>query len=164
MYLFDTSCSFYIDGSFPATWMFEVWIFYHQFVKDSIALLEMRNYGKWHVKGNQNSRIRMLSTIFIFTFRVWSSCVLDSNYSCYRDMFLTRPRARIDGCYISKITYIRPGEHSFQDQSYRLEIIKQFCTIQNGYYLKYLIYFVDLGILWNIFGTYASFQMGQFTS
>jgi F-box protein 9 len=34
-------------------------------------------------------------------------------------MFLMRSRVRFDGCYISKITYIRSGENSFQDQSYR---------------------------------------------
>ncbi len=36
-------------------------------------------------------------------------------------MFLSRPRVRFDGCYISRVTYVRPGEHSFQDESYRLE-------------------------------------------
>lgn len=34
-------------------------------------------------------------------------------------MFLNRPRVRFDGCYISRITYVRPGENSYQDASYR---------------------------------------------
>lgn len=34
-------------------------------------------------------------------------------------MFLRRPRLNFNGCYISKTTYIRHGENSFQDQFYR---------------------------------------------
>ncbi|CAG7829751.1 unnamed protein product [Allacma fusca] len=54
--------------------------------------------------------------------RIWGSChafQTESEFSTYREMFLTRSRVRFDGCYISKITYIRSGENSFQDQSYR---------------------------------------------
>jgi F-box protein 9 len=52
--------------------------------------------------------------------KVWTSPnLVGSGFSTYREMFLTRPRVRLDGCYISKVTYVRPGEHSFQDQSYR---------------------------------------------
>ncbi|KAG8237807.1 hypothetical protein J437_LFUL002415 [Ladona fulva] len=54
--------------------------------------------------------------------RVWgSSCgVPGSVYPTWRDMFvLGRPRVRFDGCYVSKTTYVRPGENSFQDSCYR---------------------------------------------
>jgi len=35
---------------------------------------------------------------------------------CWRQAFLTRPRVHFSGCYMSKISYIREGERSFQDQ------------------------------------------------
>lgn len=34
-------------------------------------------------------------------------------------MFIERARLHFNGCYISKTTYIRHGENSFQDQYYR---------------------------------------------
>ncbi|XP_075975953.1 F-box only protein 9 [Anticarsia gemmatalis] len=37
----------------------------------------------------------------------------------WRHMFVERPRLQLHGCYISKTTYIRHGENSFQDQFYR---------------------------------------------
>lgn len=37
----------------------------------------------------------------------------------WREMFISRPRLLFNGCYISKTTYIRDGENSFQDQFYR---------------------------------------------
>lgn len=40
-------------------------------------------------------------------------------YKSWRDMFIERPRIQFNGCYISKTTYIRPGEDSFQDHLYR---------------------------------------------
>ncbi|CAL8110147.1 unnamed protein product [Orchesella dallaii] len=52
--------------------------------------------------------------------KVWSDITESNNvFPTFREMFLKRPRVRFDGCYICKVTYIRPGEHSFQDQSYR---------------------------------------------
>jgi len=38
----------------------------------------------------------------------------------YRDFYISKPRVLLNGCYISKMTYIREGERSFQDhESYR---------------------------------------------
>ncbi|KAI8421188.1 hypothetical protein MSG28_008259 [Choristoneura fumiferana] len=37
----------------------------------------------------------------------------------WRAMFVARPRLLLHGCYISKTTYLRCGENSFQDQTYR---------------------------------------------
>lgn len=37
----------------------------------------------------------------------------------WRDMFINRTRVKFNGCYISKISYQRLGENSFQDQFYR---------------------------------------------
>lgn len=53
--------------------------------------------------------------------RVWgANCgTPTSNYPTWREMFIHRPRLHFNGCYISKTTYIRHGENSFQDQFYR---------------------------------------------
>lgn len=40
-------------------------------------------------------------------------------YLSWRNMFIERARLHFNGCYISKTTYIRHGENSFQDQFYR---------------------------------------------
>ncbi|XP_044728288.1 F-box only protein 9 isoform X2 [Chrysoperla carnea] len=40
-------------------------------------------------------------------------------YPSWRDMFIQGPRLKYNGCYISKTTYVRAGENSFQDQFYR---------------------------------------------
>ncbi|KAJ8724604.1 hypothetical protein PYW08_016078 [Mythimna loreyi] len=42
-----------------------------------------------------------------------------SGYSSWRQMFVQRPRVQLNGVYISKTTYIRHGENSFQDQFYK---------------------------------------------
>jgi len=53
--------------------------------------------------------------------RIWGPVSATTNlYSTWREMFLVRPRVSFNGCYISKITYIREGERGFQDhESYR---------------------------------------------
>ncbi|XP_014262557.1 F-box only protein 9 isoform X2 [Cimex lectularius] len=53
--------------------------------------------------------------------RVWGvKCGSPSGqYRTWREMFIKRPRLHFGGCYISKTTYIRHGENSFQDQYYR---------------------------------------------
>ncbi|KAG7190541.1 hypothetical protein KM043_006642 [Ampulex compressa] len=53
--------------------------------------------------------------------RVWGvNCGrYDPNYQSWREMYLLRPRLRYNGCYISKTSYIRDGENSFQDRFYR---------------------------------------------
>ncbi|XP_043285662.1 F-box only protein 9 [Venturia canescens] len=53
--------------------------------------------------------------------RVWGvNCGnYEPKYTSWREMYLHRPRLRYNGCYISKTTYIRHGENSFQDQFYR---------------------------------------------
>lgn len=42
-----------------------------------------------------------------------------SGFTSWRQMYVERPRLHLHGCYISKTTYIRHGENSFQDQFYR---------------------------------------------
>ncbi|XP_028173219.1 F-box only protein 9-like isoform X3 [Ostrinia furnacalis] len=40
-------------------------------------------------------------------------------FGSWRTMYVERPRLQLHGCYISKTTYLRHGENSFQDQFYR---------------------------------------------
>ncbi|XP_011495663.1 PREDICTED: F-box only protein 9 [Ceratosolen solmsi marchali] len=53
--------------------------------------------------------------------RVWGvKCgTFEPKYLSWRDMYMQRPRLQFNGCYISKTTYIRHGENSFQDQFYK---------------------------------------------
>lgn len=53
--------------------------------------------------------------------RAWGvNCgTFEPQYGSWREMYLERPRLRYNGCYISKTSYIRHGENSFQDQFYR---------------------------------------------
>ncbi|KAK2588306.1 hypothetical protein KPH14_004324 [Odynerus spinipes] len=53
--------------------------------------------------------------------RVWGvNCgTYEPKYQSWRDMYIQRPRLRYNGCYISKTSYIRHGENSYQDQFYR---------------------------------------------
>lgn len=48
--------------------------------------------------------------------KVWGKNTTYSTPVCWRQAFLTRPRVHFSGCYLSKISYIREGERSFQDQ------------------------------------------------
>lgn len=50
-----------------------------------------------------------------------------ASYSSWRDMFIRRERVLFHGCYISKTTYLRMGENSFQDQFYRpLQLVEYY--------------------------------------
>lgn len=54
--------------------------------------------------------------------KVWGSnleTLKASEYLSWRQMFFERTRVHFNGCYISKTSYLRYGENSFQDQSYR---------------------------------------------
>lgn len=56
--------------------------------------------------------------------RAWGVINVDTQYllrydNSWRKMFIERPRLNFNGCYISRTTYVRHGESSFQDFSYR---------------------------------------------
>ncbi|EDV92964.1 F-box only protein 9 [Drosophila grimshawi] len=52
-------------------------------------------------------------------------------YETWRDMFIRRERVLFSGCYISKTTYLRMGENSFQDQFYRpLQLVEYYRYIR----------------------------------
>lgn len=62
-----------------------------------------------------------------------------SSYLSWRHMYLDRHRVHFNGCYISKTSYLRYGENSFQDQSYRpIHLIE---------YYRYVRFFPDGHIL-----------------
>ncbi|XP_046656494.1 F-box only protein 9-like isoform X2 [Daphnia pulicaria] len=52
---------------------------------------------------------------------VWNSPASPTTlgFTNYRDMFIYRPRLHFHGCYISKTSYVRQGENSFQDTNYQ---------------------------------------------
>ncbi|KAH8417686.1 hypothetical protein KR222_004423, partial [Zaprionus bogoriensis] len=53
------------------------------------------------------------------------------SYGSWRDMFIRRDRVLFHGCYISKTTYLRMGENSFQDQFYRpLQLVEYYRYIR----------------------------------
>lgn len=60
-------------------------------------------------------------------------------YESWREMYLQRPRLRYNGCYISKTSYIRDGENSFQDRFYRPWHLVE--------YLRYLRFFPEGTVL-----------------
>jgi len=52
--------------------------------------------------------------------RIWGPIQATTNvYPTWREMFLVRPRVQFNGCYTSRMSYIREGERGFQDQYYR---------------------------------------------
>ncbi|CAH1971756.1 unnamed protein product [Acanthoscelides obtectus] len=73
--------------------------------------------------------------------RVWGiNCgATPGIYNSWRCMFIERPRVHFNGCYISKTTYIRNGENSFQDQFYRPWHLVT--------YYRYLRFFPDGSVL-----------------
>lgn len=73
--------------------------------------------------------------------KCWGRNILSekSKYLSWRQMYIERPRVCFGGCYISKTSYIRYGERSFQDQYYRpVHLIE---------YYRYLRFFPDGSIL-----------------
>ncbi|XP_054723995.1 F-box only protein 9-like [Uloborus diversus] len=72
--------------------------------------------------------------------RIWDVNVDTPNkYGSWRDMFIQRPHLSFNGVYISKTTYVRYGESSFQDANYRP------CYLVE--YYRYLRFFPDGVIL-----------------
>lgn len=62
-----------------------------------------------------------------------------SEYLSWRQMFYERTRVHFHGCYISKTSYLRYGENSFQDQFYR--------PVQLVEYYRYFRFFPDGQVL-----------------
>lgn len=62
-----------------------------------------------------------------------------SPFSSWREMYVTRPRVHFHGCYISRTSYLRYGENSFQDQFYR--------PVQLVEYYRYFRFFADGSVL-----------------
>lgn len=74
----------------------------------------------------------LLTEIIVFKVlllhRVWKNEVggLTTQYSSWRKMFIERERVHFNGCYISKTTYLRLGENSFQDRFYRPVLLVEY--------------------------------------
>lgn len=76
---------------------------------------------------------------FKFVSRVWGvNCGGLSNFESWRQMYIERPHIHFHGCYISKTTYIRHGENSFQDQFYRpWHLVEYFRYLRLVFYLTF---------------------------
>lgn len=74
--------------------------------------------------------------------RVWGVNVGNlkgSPFTSWREMYINRPRVHFHGCYISRTSYLRYGENSFQDQFYR--------PVQLVEYYRYFRFFADGSVL-----------------
>ncbi|KAM3967053.1 F-box only protein 9 isoform 2-T2 [Aphomia sociella] len=58
-------------------------------------------------------------TLCVKTWGIECGTPRGGGFVSWRHMFVSRPRLLLHGCYISKTTYLRHGENSFQDQFYR---------------------------------------------
>ncbi|XP_053662094.1 F-box only protein 9 [Anopheles marshallii] len=74
--------------------------------------------------------------------RIWGvnlGVLKGTTFSSWREMYINRPRLLFHGCYISRTSYLRSGENSFQDQFYR--------PIQLVEYYRYFRFFADGKVL-----------------
>lgn len=74
--------------------------------------------------------------------RIWGVNVghlKGSPFITWREMYINRPRVHFHGCYISRTSYLRYGENSFQDQFYR--------PVQLVEYYRYFRFFADGKVL-----------------
>ena len=70
--------------------------------------------------------------------KVWgmaSSSLVTHYNGNWRTMFVEKPRLNFNGAYISRTTYIRQGEPSFQDHGYRQSYLVE--------YFRYLRFYPD---------------------
>lgn len=68
--------------------------------------------------------------------RTWGEgCGQLNQYDSWREMYICRPRICHNGVYINRTTYVRHGESSFQDSSYRPCFLVE--------YFRYLRFFTD---------------------
>lgn len=74
--------------------------------------------------------------------RLWGVNVgnlMGSPFTSWREMYINRSRVHFHGCYISRTSYLRYGENSFQDQFYR--------PVQLVEYFRYFRFFADGKVL-----------------
>lgn len=64
-----------------------------------------------------------------------SSSLITHYNGNWRAMFVEKPRLNFNGAYISRTTYIRQGEPSFQDHGYRQSYLVE--------YFRYLRFYPD---------------------
>jgi len=65
--------------------------------------------------------------------RMWGSAVVSPASGSWRELFLTRPRIRFSGCYVSRINYLREGERGFQDQ----EMYRAWHVVEYNRFLRF---------------------------
>lgn len=64
---------------------------------------------------------------------MWGPAVVSPISGSWRELFLTRPRIRFSGCYVSRIKYLREGERGFQDQ----EMYRAWHVVEYNRFLRF---------------------------
>jgi len=64
---------------------------------------------------------------------MWGPAVVSPASGSWRELFLTRPRIRFSGCYVSRIKYLREGERGFQDQ----EMYRAWHVVEYNRFLRF---------------------------
>lgn len=64
---------------------------------------------------------------------MWGSAVVSPASGSWRELFLTSPRIRFSGCYVSRIKYLREGERGFQDQ----EMYRAWHVVEYNRFLRF---------------------------
>lgn len=64
---------------------------------------------------------------------MWGPAVVSPVSGSWRELFLTRPRIRFSGCYVSRIKYLREGERGFQDQ----EMYRAWHVVEYNRFLRF---------------------------
>jgi len=64
---------------------------------------------------------------------MWGPAVVSPVSGSWRELFLTSPRIRFSGCYVSRIKYLREGERGFQDQ----EMYRAWHVVEYNRFLRF---------------------------
>lgn len=64
---------------------------------------------------------------------MWGPAVVSPLSGSWRELFLTSPRIRFSGCYVSRIKYLREGERGFQDQ----EMYRAWHVVEYNRFLRF---------------------------
>lgn len=141
------TCLFEMDH-FPASHIsslpFEVLQYVTQWVVstdlDFISLEQFSRVCHGFYRTSRESNIWRLACL-----RIWGTICgrpEDFHYGSWREMVIFRPQIRFNGVYISRISYIRPGEASFIDQNTHYRAWQTVC------YYRFFRFFSDGTVLY----------------
>lgn len=91
-------------------------------VSDELDMRSLENFGQvcrgFYVLSREPQIWRSACTLMWSTKILEEKILIDYNND-WRSLFIERPRVNVNGAYISKASYVRQGEASFQDTNYR---------------------------------------------